>query len=66
MDRRGHAMQGMDRVYMRVTARMRQRLVDGLEDLWRNAIAQRCELAETSNVPLLNNTLTDRREGLRS
>jgi hypothetical protein len=31
MDRRGHALQGMDRVYLYITPEMRQRLCDVLE-----------------------------------
>ena len=44
MDRRGHAMQGMDRVYMRVTPQMRQRLCDVLEGLWQDAVAERYKI----------------------
>jgi len=57
MDRRGHAMQGMDRVYMHVTPEMRQRLCDVLERLWREAVAQRHALTASSAVPLLNQIL---------
>jgi len=34
MDRRGHAMPGMDAVYNHITLEMRQRLCDVLEELW--------------------------------
>ncbi|MGH3222608.1 MAG: hypothetical protein ACRDPY_28580, partial [Streptosporangiaceae bacterium] len=57
MDRRGHAMPGMDAVYNHVTHEMRQRLCDVLEDLWRNAVAQRHALAPHSAVPLLDEIL---------
>ena len=33
MDRRGHALQGMDRVYTHVTRQMRERLCEILEEL---------------------------------
>jgi hypothetical protein len=39
MDRRGHAMPGMDAVYNHITLAMRQRLGDVLEQLWRDAVA---------------------------
>ena len=57
MDRRGHAMPGMDAVYVHVTDEMRQRLCDVLEQLWQMAVAQRYELAPRSAVPLLNEIL---------
>jgi integrase len=57
MDRRGHAMPGMDGVYTHVTPEMRQRLCDVLEGLWQTAVAQRYELAAGSAVPLLNEAL---------
>jgi integrase len=57
MDRRGHAMQGMDRVYMHVTPEMRQRLCDVLEELWQAAVAQRCAIDAHSHVPLLDRIL---------
>ena len=56
-DRRGHAMPGMDAIYTHVTLEMRQRLCDTLEELWQQAVAQRYELATSSAVPLLNQTL---------
>ena len=57
MDRRGHAMQGMDRVYMHVTPEMRQRLCDVLEELWQAAVAQRYVIHAHSQVPLLDRIL---------
>jgi site-specific recombinase XerD len=57
MDRRGHAMPGMDAIYTHVTLEMRQRLCDTLEELWQHAVAQRYELATSSSVPLLNQIL---------
>ncbi len=57
MDRRGHAMRGMDAVYVHPTGEMRQRLCNVLERLWQEAVAQRYELAPRSAVPLLNETL---------
>lgn len=57
MDRRGHAMPGMDGVYTHVTPEMRQRLCDVLEGLWQTAVAKRYELAAGSAVPLLNEAL---------
>jgi len=63
MDRRGHAMPGMDAVYNHVTAEMRQQLCDVLEELWRAALAQRHEMATRSAVPLLNQILLARPPG---
>ena len=60
MDRRGHAMPGMDAVYTHVTVEMRQRLCEVLEDLWRDAVIQRRRLAPASAVPLLNEILAGR------
>jgi hypothetical protein len=57
MDRRGHAMQGMDRVYMHVTPAMRQRLCDVLEELWNDAVVQRYAVSAHSAVPLLDRIL---------
>jgi hypothetical protein len=59
MDRRGHAMPGMDAVYNHITIEMRQRLCNALEDLWWSAVAQRRRLAPRSAVLLLNQTLND-------
>ena len=64
MDRRGHAMHGMDAVYVHPTAEMRQRLCDVLEQLWQTAVAQRYELAPRSAVPLLNEILIAYEQGL--
>jgi hypothetical protein len=58
MDRRGHAMPGMDAVYNHITLEMRQRLCDVLEQLWHQATTQRCEIAPTSAVPILNEILS--------
>lgn len=57
MDRRGHAMPGMDSVYVHPTLEMRQRLCDVLEQLWHTAVAQRYDLAPRSAVPLLDQAL---------
>ena len=57
MDRRGHAMPGMDAVYNHITLEMRQRLCDVLEDLWQQAVAQRREIAAPSAVPILDSAL---------
>ena len=57
MDRRGHAMQGMDRVCMHVTVEMRQRLCDTLEELWRDAVAERYKIDSRSQVALLDQIL---------
>jgi gamma-glutamyl:cysteine ligase YbdK (ATP-grasp superfamily) len=64
MDRRGHAMQGMDAIYVHPTDEMRQRLCDVLEQLWQTAVAQRYELASRSAVPLLNEILIAYEQGL--
>lgn len=63
MDRRGHAMPGMDAVYNHITMAMRQRLCDVLEQLWRDAVVQRYELVPRSAVPLLNQILDDHGPG---
>jgi integrase len=57
MDRRGHAMPGMDAIYTHVTPEMRQHLCDALEQLWQDAVAQRYKLSVRSAVPLLNQIL---------
>lgn len=57
MDRRGHAMQGMDSVYIHVTEEMRQQLCDYLEQLWQQGIAERLKLAPRSAVPILDQIL---------
>jgi hypothetical protein len=57
MDRRGHALQGMDRVYMHVTRQMRQRLCEVLEELWQDALAERYKISPHSHVPLLHDLL---------
>jgi integrase len=57
MDRRGHAMPGMDAVYNHITPEMRQRLCNVLEALWHAAVAQRWKTAAKSAVPLLNQAL---------
>jgi hypothetical protein len=57
MDRRGHAMEGMDAVYLHVTDDMRDHLCDVLEELWSTAIEQRYKLAPRSAVPLLDDIL---------
>ena len=64
MDRRGHAMHGMDAVYVHPTTEMRQRLCDVLEQLWQTAVAQRYELLPRSAVPLLNEILIAYAQGL--
>jgi len=58
MDRRGHAMQGMDSVYIHVTDDMRRQLCNYLEGLWHQGITERQKLAPRSAVPLLDQALT--------
>jgi len=60
MDRRGHAMPGMDAVYTHVTPEMRQRLCDVLQCHWQTALAQRLELAQHSAVSILDQPLKKR------
>jgi integrase len=60
MDRRGHSMPGMDRVYTHVTMEMRQRLCDVLEDLWEQALTERRGMNPRSPVPVLDRFLTGR------
>lgn len=57
MDRRGHAMEGMDAVYLHVTDDMRDHLCDVLEALRQTGIAERYRLAPRSAVPLLDEIL---------
>jgi hypothetical protein len=57
MDRRGHALQGMDRVYMHVTRQMRERLCEVLEELWQDAPGERYKISPHSHVPLLDGLL---------
>jgi integrase len=54
MERRGHAVPGMDAVYVHPTPEMRQQLCDHLQQLWKQGIAQRYALAPRSAVPLLD------------
>jgi len=58
MDRRGHAMQGMDQIYTHVTPEMRQLLCEVLEKLWQDAVAERRATCPRSPVPLLDRILT--------
>ena len=60
MDRRGHAMPGMDAVYNHITPPMRQHLCDVLESLWQDAVAQRRQLCKQSAVNLLDRILNKR------
>jgi integrase len=57
MDRRGHALQGMDRVYMHVTRQMRERLCEVLEELWQDALEERYKISPHSHAPLLDHLL---------
>ena len=57
MDRRRRARQAMARVYMHVTAAQRQRLCHVLEELWQEAVAQRCKTHRHSRVGLLDRLL---------
>ena len=69
MDRRGHTLQGMDRVYVHVTRQMRERLCEVLEELWQDALAERYKINPHSHVPLLDDLLraheTTRQTGKR-
>jgi integrase len=62
MDRRGHVLQGIDRVYTHVTLQMRQRLCDILEDLWQDALAQRRATALHSAICVLYRILRTNQE----
>jgi hypothetical protein len=64
MNRRGHAMPGMDSVYVHPTSEMRQRLCDVLEQCWQTAVAHRYELAPRSAVLLLDQILIGYQQGL--
>jgi hypothetical protein len=57
MDRRGHTLQGMDRVYMHVTRQMRERLCAVLEELWQDALTERYKISPHSHVPLLDDLI---------
>ena len=48
---RGHALQGMDRVYIHVTRQMRERLCEVLEELWQDALTERYEIDSTRKSP---------------
>jgi integrase len=65
MDRRGHAMHGMDAVYIHVTDDMRKQLCGYLQGLWEKGIAGRYELAPRSAVPLLDRALVAHAKKLR-
>jgi integrase len=62
MDRRGHALPGMDAVYNHITPAMRQRLCDVLEAFWDEAVTERYKIAPTSAVPLLHQALAGHAE----
>ena len=66
MDRRGHALQGMDRAYVHVTVAMRQHLCEVLEQLWLDALAERYKISSRLAVPLLNGLLRDHETGSAS
>ncbi len=51
MDRRVHALQGMDRLYMHVTRQLRERLREVPEELWQDALAERYTISPHSDVP---------------
>lgn len=65
MDRRGHAMNGMDATYFHVSDEMRQHLCDFLQRLWNTAVAKRDALASRSAVPLLEMVLLAHENGLK-
>ena len=65
MERRGHAMPGMDAVYVHPTPEMRQQLCDYLQQLWQQGIAERYKLAPRSAVPLLEKILIAHEKALR-
>lgn len=54
MDRRGHAMSGMDATYIHPTDEMRQNLCNYLQRLWDTVIAERYAMTPRSAVPLLD------------
>jgi integrase len=66
MDRRSHAMQGMDSVYVHPTDEMRQQLCDYLEGLWKKGIGERYKLAPRSPVPLLDEAIVAYAKELRN
>ena len=66
MDRRGHAMPGMDAIYSHVTLEMRQQLCDVPEALCQRAVAQRYEFLARSAVPILNQMLVAHEQATRS
>jgi integrase len=66
MDRRGHALQGMDRVYMHVTRQMREGLCEVLEELWQDALTERYKIDKRSQVPLLDHLLRAHRTAQQS
>jgi integrase len=58
-ERMGHADGSVQARYTHVTAVMRQRLMDGLTDLWEAALADRRELAAGSPVATLDRLLRE-------
>jgi hypothetical protein len=64
MDRRGHALSGMDATYLHVTDDMRRKLSNYLQGLWNTAIEQRYAMAPRSAVPLLDQILIDHENSL--
>ena len=65
MERRGHAVPGMDAVYVHPTPEMRQQLCDHLQQLWEQGIAERYKLAPRSAVPLLDAILVAHEKALK-
>ena len=65
MERRGHAMPGMDAVYVHPTPEMRKQLCDYLQQLWQQGIAERYKLAPRSAVPLLDAILVAHEKSLK-
>ena len=66
MDRRGHALSGMDATYIHVTDDMRHKLCNYLQGLWETAVGQRYTMASRSAVPLLNQILVAHENGTKS
>ena len=65
MDRRGHALSGMDATYIHVTDDMRHKLCDYLQGLWQTAVEHRYAIAPRSAVPLLNEILIAHENGVK-
>jgi integrase len=61
MDRRGHAMPGMDAIYNHITVTMREHLCDVLQSLWMEGLKRRRQISPRSAVATVGQLLAENR-----